>query len=120
MATNLGTQIPDNTTNKMESGEPRPEPETTTTTTKTDLSYEEIQQQAFCNWCRNPMVMSEAITEANFVDVGKKWHPDDTKNATALYCSECLANDFRKQQPKAAINRTNLSELNVADLPPSA
>jgi hypothetical protein len=73
------------------------------------LNYELVQQQAYCNWCRNVMVMSEPITEANFIDTGKKY--------PALYCSSCLANDFRKSQPKTCINPDTLDEINIEDLP---
>jgi hypothetical protein len=72
-------------------------------------NFDLIREQAFCNWCRNPMVMSEEITEANFVDTGKKY--------PALYCSSCLAIEFRKSQPKTAINPDTLDEIILEDLP---
>ena len=81
------------------------------------MELEQIQQQAKCNWCRNPMVISDIITESNFIDVGKKWHDNDTTNAQALYCSECLADEFRVRQPKSVIDRVTLDEANVSDLP---
>jgi hypothetical protein len=86
-----------------------------TPTLTTDLN--KIQQQTYCNWCRNSMTMSEPITEANFVDVGKKWHDSDTENAKALYCSDCLKDPARVRQPKSVIDRVTLAEINVSDLP---
>jgi hypothetical protein len=75
------------------------------------INYELIQQQAYCNWCRNPMIMSEPVTQANFVETGKKY--------PALYCSSCLAIEFRVKQPKTAINPDTLDEMNIEDLPDS-
>ena len=72
-------------------------------------NFDLIREQAYCNWCRNPMVMSEELTQANFVDTGKKY--------PALYCSRCLNDDFRKSQPKTAINPDTLDEMNLEDLP---
>jgi hypothetical protein len=76
------------------------------------INYELIQQQARCNWCRNVMVMSEPVTQANFVDTGKKY--------PALYCSSCLAIEFRVKQPKTCINPDTLDEINIEDLPADA
>jgi hypothetical protein len=76
------------------------------------INYELIQQQARCNWCRNPMVMSEPLSEKNFVDTGKKY--------PALYCSNCLADEFRVKQPKVAINPDTLDEYNIAEMPDAA
>jgi hypothetical protein len=73
------------------------------------INYELIQQQGRCNWCRNPMVMSEPLTQANFVETGKKY--------PALYCSSCLAIEFRVKQPKTCINPDTLDEINIEDLP---
>lgn len=72
-------------------------------------NYELIQQQAHCNWCRNLMVMSEPISEANFVDTGKKY--------PALYCSNCLRVEFRVKQPKSCINPDTLDEYSIESLP---
>jgi len=58
------------------------------------------------------MVMSEELTEANFVDTGKKY--------PALYCSSCLAVEFRKSQPKTAINPDTLDEILIEELPADA
>ena len=78
------------------------------------LSLQEIQLQALCNWCRNPLVMSNAqFTESNFVDTGKTWHGG---SAQAVYCDDCINIDFRKNNPKSVIDRTNLEEANIQDL----
>lgn len=66
------------------------------------VNYEAIQQQAQCNWCRNSMLHSEPIGAANFVDVGKKY--------PALFCSHCLADEFKVRQPKSCINPDTLEE----------
>lgn len=81
------------------------------------LSLDEIQQRGLCNWCRNPLVMSTNFSESNFVDIGRKWHPDDTDNAQAVYCEDCLNSQFRTDNPKAVIDRTNLSTTNIDELP---
>lgn len=73
------------------------------------LDYEAIQQKTKCNWCRNLMVMSEPISQANFVDTGKKY--------PALYCSGCLSKPERVKQPKLCINPDTLDELVLEDLP---
>lgn len=80
------------------------------------MDYTDIQEKARCNWCLNPMTMSESITEANFVPVKGK-RANDGKQAVALYCSSCLANEQRVSQPKAAIDKNTLQEINVQDLP---
>lgn len=76
----------------------------------------EIQQKARCNWCLNPLDTPDNITESNFIDTGKKFNEEDETNATALYCNQCLADTFRTSQPKAAINRENLTEVNIESL----
>jgi serine protease inhibitor len=58
------------------------------------------------------MVMSEPLSEKNFVDTGKKY--------PALYCSNCLADEFRVKQPKTAINPDTLDEYNIAEMPDEA
>ncbi len=79
------------------------------------MELEQIQLQAKCNWCRNSLdVAGPGITESNFIDTGKTFG-DGTK-ATALYCNECLANEYRTSNPKAAINRNTLDEINVDTL----
>lgn len=71
----------------------------------------EIQQRSFCNWCRNPLTMSDKLTESNFVDTGKEFS-DGTK-AYAVYCYACLDMKERVEQPKSAINKATLDELNL-------
>lgn len=79
------------------------------------LTLEQIQQAAKCNWCMGFLKdQHDAITEANFIDTGKSF-PDDGP-ASAVYCNECLADEFRTSQPKAAIDRNTLTEINVEDL----
>lgn len=75
-------------------------------------NYEEIQQKARCNWCRQDLIYSEPISEANFIDVGKKY--------PALFCSRCLNDDFRKGQPKMVINLTTYDEYYIEDIPDKA
>lgn len=83
------------------------------TTTTSSLNYEEIYQKARCNWCRNYLVdVSEPITEANLMDVGKKY--------PALFCSNCLREEFRTKQPKMCINLTTYDEYYIEDLPSKA
>jgi hypothetical protein len=81
------------------------------------LTIEQIQLQAFCNWCRNPLVMSDSFAEANFVDIGRKWHDEDSDNAQAVYCQMCIGDTFRTSQPKSVIDRTTLEECDVSQLP---
>lgn len=76
----------------------------------------EIQLKGRCNWCLNSLDTAQSITEDNFIDTGKKFNESDETNATALYCNECLADTFRTGQPKAAINRENLTEVNIERL----
>lgn len=85
-----------------------------------ELSLEEIQLRALCNWCRNPLVMSEQFDESNFKDIGRKWHEDDSANAQAVYCGTCINDEFRTGQPKSVIDRTTLDECDVDQLPPIA
>jgi hypothetical protein len=75
----------------------------------TTANYEEIQKKGRCNWCREWLIMSEPVTQANLVDVGKK-HP-------ALFCSKCLADDFRRGQPKMCFNVITFDEYYIEDLP---
>ena len=75
-----------------------------------EINYQQIQQTNQCNWCRNPLTMSEGeLTEANFVDIGNPKY-------RAVYCSRCLADEFRKRQPKSAINIQTGDEVNVEDI----
>ena len=76
--------------------------------------FQHIQAVTKCNWCRNEMVMSEPITDANFIATGKKAGGSDLY---ALYCSDCLAKEDRVKQPKTGINKQTLAEFNLADLP---
>ena len=76
--------------------------------------YQHIQSVTKCNWCRNEMIMSEPITDANFVATGKKAGGGDLY---ALYCSDCLAKEDRVKQPKSGINKQTLAEFNLAELP---
>ena len=76
--------------------------------------YQHIQAVTKCNWCRNEMIMSEPITDANFVATGKKAGGGDLY---ALYCSDCLAKEDRVKQPKTGINKQTLAEFNLAELP---
>lgn len=79
------------------------------------LTLVEIQAQARCNWCVNGLKdQIEAITEANFIDTGKTF--TDSTPATAVYCNECLASDFRTSQPKSVLNRDTLNEIDIAQL----
>lgn len=79
------------------------------------LDLATIQKQARCNYCRNTLdVAGPGVTESNFIDTGKTFG-DGTK-ATALYCNECLANEYRTSNPKAAINRNTLDEIDVSTL----
>lgn len=79
------------------------------------MELEQIQLLARCNWCRNSLnVAGPGITEANFIDTGKTFS-NGTK-ATALYCNECLPNEYRTSNPKAAINRNTLDEIDVSTL----
>lgn len=76
----------------------------------TSLNYEEIYKKGRCNWCRNFLIdVSEPITEANFMDVGKKY--------PALFCSNCLAIEFRTKQPKMCFNPQTYDEYYIEDLP---
>jgi hypothetical protein len=76
---------------------------------------QEIQEKGFCNYCRNSLNTNQKLTESNFVDVpGKKW--GDGSTAVAVYCNECLGNEQRVKQPKSAINRNTLAEVNIESL----
>lgn len=80
-------------------------------------SLEEIQLTALCNWCRNPLVMDgDTFSESNFKDAGLKWHSDDTTNAQAVYCTDCLNDDTRTSRPKIAIDRTTLQEVLISEI----
>ena len=76
--------------------------------------FQHIQAVTKCNWCRNEMIMSQPITDANFIATGKKAGGSDLY---ALYCSDCLAKEDRVKQPKTGINKQTLAEFNLADLP---
>lgn len=79
------------------------------------LDLATIQKQARCNYCRNTLdVAGPGVTEASFIDTGKTF--SDSTQATALYCNECLAFQLRVEQPKAAINRDTLGEINIEEL----
>ena len=85
-------------------------------TNNSNLKLQEIQEKGFCNWCRNPLAAyTEKLTESNFIDVpGKKW--GDGSIAQAVYCNECLPSEERKRQPKSAVNRNTLAEVNIESL----
>ena len=53
--------------------------------------------------------MSEPLSEANFVKTSKKY--------PALYCSRCLADEFRVRQPKMCFNTTTYDEYYIEALP---
>lgn len=74
------------------------------------MDYSLLQQKTRCNWCRNPMVMSEPVTDANLVDCGYIWNGTPVKS---LYCSECLAKEERVKQPKLAMNLDTLEEVDI-------
>lgn len=80
------------------------------------LSIDEIRKKACCNWCRNVLDTSETMTESNFINTGKSF-PSDSTTAYALYCNDCLASAFRTSEPKTAINRTTLEEIDLDELP---
>lgn len=83
--------------------------------TQTTVPLTEIAEKARCNWCRNPLnVAGENVTEDSFIDTGKTF--SDGSQATAIYCSQCLADPFRKSQPKAALDRKTLGEIDLARL----
>mgnify|MGYP003440769803 CR=1 FL=1 len=78
-------------------------------------SFELIQQKTKCNYCRNLMIMSEPISDANFIEVkGKVMNNGD--QAYALYCSGCLAFEERTKDPRMAIDKETLQEFNVESL----
>ena len=79
------------------------------------MDFELVQQQTKCNYCRNPMIMSEPISDANFIEIKGKYLNNGEK-ATALYCSGCLAVEQRTQQPNLAINKETLEEFNIEQL----
>jgi hypothetical protein len=82
---------------------------------QTTVPLNEVAEKVKCNWCRNPLnVANENVTEASFIDTGKTF--GDGSQATALYCSQCLADPFRVSQPKAALNRKTLDEIDLDDL----
>lgn len=72
--------------------------------------YAEIQNKTKCGWCRNPMVMSEPVTDANFVQTDYTWH---NRPLYALYCSSCLENEVRVKDPKVGIDKETLEEIDV-------
>jgi hypothetical protein len=76
--------------------------------------FQHIQAVTKCNWCRNDMIMSEPISDANFIATGRKAGGADLY---ALYCSDCLAKEDRVKQPKTGLNKQTLAEFNLADLP---
>jgi hypothetical protein len=77
-----------------------------------ELSLKEIQANASCNWCRNPLKNDPAnLSEKQFIDTKLKF--GDGEKAEAVYCSECIEDEFRKSQPKSAINRKTLGEANI-------
>jgi hypothetical protein len=81
----------------------------------TPMPIDQVQKMAFCNWCRNPLDLSGTdFSESNFVDTDKQWHG---QTAQAVYCNDCLKDDFRKSQPKSVINRVTLDETNIENLP---
>ena len=73
------------------------------------INFEDLQQKTRCNWCLMDMIQSEPMSQANLVDVGKKY--------PALYCSRCLAMEERVKHPKSVINLQTLDSHNVEDLP---
>lgn len=76
---------------------------------------DQIQKVGNCNWCRNPLDLSGTdFSESNFVDTGKQWHGQP---AQAVYCNDCLNDDFRKSQPKSVLDRVTLDETNIENLP---
>lgn len=76
-------------------------------------SLEVIQQKTKCNWCRRLMVMSEPISDANFIDTGLVFVSNGEKGY-ALYCSDCLAyGDVRTKDPKSALNKETLEEFSL-------
>jgi hypothetical protein len=76
------------------------------------MDFEVMQQKTRCNWCRNLMIMSEPITDANFILVeGKVLNTGE--NAYALYCSDCLGKQDRVKHPKAAIDKDTLQEFEI-------
>ena len=99
------------------SGEEQPKASQQSTTTGQPLSLDEIQQRGLCNWCRNQLVITDNFSESNFVDIGRTWHEGDTDNAQAVYCGDCLNDQYKKDNPKAVVDRTNLSTCNIEELP---
>lgn len=97
--------------------QPEVQPQTQQQQSQSGKSLEEIQLAATCNWCRNLLVMTENFGESNFVDIGRKWHADDTANAEAVYCGDCHGDTFRVSSPKAVIDRETLNTCNVDELP---
>ena len=81
--------------------------------------FEVIQQKTNCNWCRNLMIMSEPITDANFIQVKGKVM-NNGQPAYALYCSSCLALEERVRDPKSAIDKETLQEFNLEGLKDAA
>jgi hypothetical protein len=59
------------------------------------------------------MIMSEPISDANFIDTGKVFVSNGEK-AYALYCSDCLAyGDVRTKDPKSALDKQTLEEFSL-------
>jgi hypothetical protein len=80
-----------------------------------ELKLKEIQEKGFCNWCRNALAaQTEPITDKNLVDTGKSF--GDGEKGYAVFCSECVQNEFRRNQPKTAINKKTGAEINIESL----
>src|SRR6266496_2465866 len=81
----------------------------------TNQELKQIQEKAFCNWCRRALsTQVEKMTDKNLIEVSsKKW--GDGSVAIAVYCNECLGSDQRVKQPKSAINLST-STLDEAGL----
>ena len=61
------------------------------------------------------MLISEPITDANFIEIKGKVM-NDGQPAYALYCSSCLAIEQRVKDPKAAIDKETLQEFTLDGL----
>jgi hypothetical protein len=83
-----------------------------------ELALKEIQARAFCNWCRRPLQGEDGLSEGNFIDTGKIF-PANQKKAYAVFCNTCKDDDFRVKQPKSALNKETLDEVNIELLPES-
>ena len=118
MSLNTESETPAATVTEQSQSQNQTQPTVTTQSAGTPLTLEQIQLSALCNWCRNPLVMSDNFDETNFVDIGRPWHQGDTSNAQAVFCETCINDTFRTGQPKAIIDRVTLDEIDVAELPP--